>query len=247
MSGFLQRLCVAAIRPEPRLKPLVGSIYGGEPGIDAAEQRSSSLADPARAIHPQAPSRPAPGPIEARLTHAHEPSPGERTVYHAPLIATPAPFPPSLASVVSRLTTPKQAVAVAATYAPDYGRSEGTAAQSGTAVALPAQHSGRTEEHTQPLATPTPASRESQRHELRLAQFMPIAMHRELPQPAETIPQLAPTQKATQANTGEEVQIHIGRIEVIAVPPRGVATEPTSRSRATSLNDYLRRRNGGAG
>jgi hypothetical protein len=43
----------------------------------------------------------------------------------------------------------------------------------------------------------------------------------------------------------DEIEIHIGRIEVTAVqaapPPR-----PTPRRHAPSLDDYLRRRNGGA-
>jgi hypothetical protein len=49
------------------------------------------------------------------------------------------------------------------------------------------------------------------------------------------------------ASEPHEVQIHIGRIEVTAVPP-APANAPVARPRrsATSLDEYLRRRNGRA-
>jgi hypothetical protein len=239
VTGFLQRIAAAAIRPEPRLKPLVGSIYAGEPSMDFAEEKRSLLLDPPRVVRRQASSQPAPERSETRNTHPHEQSPRETPVRQAPSMATPQP---SLASVVSQLTAPKQTVPAPAAYAAELGES----------AFFPAQHSGRTEEFSQPVATNPAASSASPRSELRLAQFMPIATHLELPQPAasnaeKTIPQLAPRQKATQSNSSEEVQIHIGRIEVIAVAPPGAAAPPTSRSRSTSLDDYLRRRKGGAG
>jgi hypothetical protein len=220
--------------------------------MDFAEEKRSLLLDPPRVARPQASSQPAPERIETRATyahernetrttHAHEQSPRETRVQQAPSIATPQPFPPSLASAVSQLSAPRQTVPAPAAYVAELGAS----------AFLPAQHSGRTEEFSQPVATNPAASSASPRSGLRLAQFMPIATHLEL-QPAasnaeKTIPQLAPRQKATQASTSEEVQIHIGRIEVIAVPPPGAAAPPTSRSRSTSLDDYLRRRKGGAG
>jgi hypothetical protein len=258
VTGFLQRIAAAAIRPEPRLKPLVGSIFAGEPSMDFAEEKRSLLLDPPRVARPQASSQPAPEGIETRATHAPEQSARDTPVHHEPLIATPQPFPPSLASVVSQLTAPKQTVAAAAAYELKHGDSNGTAAELGAAF-LPAQHSGRTEQPSRPAA----ASSVSQQSELRVAQFtpvathqelplMPVATHRELPQPATSAakkpgPQLAPGQMASQPNTSEEIQIHIGRIEVIAVPPPGAAAPPTPRSRATRLDDYLRRRNGGGG
>jgi hypothetical protein len=242
VTGFLQRIAAAAIRPEPRLKPLVGSIYAGEPSMDFAEEKRSLLLDPPRVVRPQASSQPAPERSETRNTHAHEQSPRETPVRQAPSIATPQPFPPSLASAVSQLTAPKKTVPGPAAYAAELGAS----------AFLPAQHSGRIEEFSQPVATNPAASSASPRSELRLAQFMPIAAHLELPQPAasnaeKTIPQLAPRQKASRSNSSEDVQLHIGRIEVIAVAPPGAAAPPTSRSRSTSLDDYLRRRKGEAG
>ncbi len=252
MKGFLQRIAAAAIRPEPRLKPLVGSIYAGDQGIDFAEEKPSLLLDPPHAIRPHAPSQLAPERIETRITHAHEPSPRETPVHHEPLIAMPQPFPPSLASVVSQLTAPKQTVSVPATHAPQQSGSKETAVETAPSPSLPAQHSGRTEARSQPPATISVASGASQQSERRVAQFMPIATNRELRQPAAStaknlIPQLVPRQTAAQANTSEEIQIHIGRIEVIAVPPPGTAAPAASRSRATSLDDYLKRRNGRAG
>ena len=252
MNGFLQRIAAAAIRSEPRLKPLVGSIYAGDQGIDFAEEKSSLLLDPPHAIRPQASSQPAPERIETRITHVHEPSPRETPVDHEPLIAIPQPFPPSLASVISQLTAPKQTVSVPATNAQEHSGSKETAVETGRSSSLPAQHSGRTQEHSQTLATTPTANRASQQSERRVEQIMPIATNRELREPAASaaknaIPQLVPRQTAGEANTSEEIQIHIGRIEVIAVPPPGTVAPATSRSRATSLDDYLKRRNGRAG
>jgi hypothetical protein len=248
MRGFLQRIAATAMRPEPRLKPLVGSIYAGEPGMDFVEEKPSPRLDLPHEIGAQTPSQPAPGQIKTHITHAPEPSRRETPVHDEPLIAMPHPFPPSLASVVSQLVLPKQTVLVPNPYVPERNGSKGTVAASGVSTALPAQRSGRTEEHSQSLATISA----SQPSEQRFAQFMPAGTRRELPQPAPStakkhIPQLASGKTAAQANTSEEIQIHIGRIEVIAVPPPGTAAPAPSRSRATSLEDYLRRRNGRAG
>jgi hypothetical protein len=231
MSGFLQRIAAAAIRPEPKLRALLGSIYAGEPGMGFAEEKPSLPPDPPRPIRPEASS---PEQIETHIPRP-EPSPGETSVHHEPLVAARQPFPPSLASVVAQLTQP----IVPTIYAPEH---------SGASTALSAQRSGRTDEPSQPPATPPASSSATPLSEPRLAQFMPIATHRELPQPAPSIakqpsPHLAPGQKATN----DEIQIHIGRIEVIAMPPPGTAAPAASRSRGTSLDDYLRRRNGRAG
>jgi hypothetical protein len=45
----------------------------------------------------------------------------------------------------------------------------------------------------------------------------------------------------------DEIQIHIGRIEVIAAPPSPARAEAKRVPKSLSLDDYLKRRNGGAG
>jgi hypothetical protein len=45
----------------------------------------------------------------------------------------------------------------------------------------------------------------------------------------------------------DEIQIHIGRIEVIATPPPAPRVVPTPARRSQSLDEYLRRSNGRAG
>jgi hypothetical protein len=252
MKGFLQRIAATAIRPEPRLKPLVGSIFTGEPGMDVAEEKPSLLVDPPRGIRSPSPSQPAPEQIETRITHAPEPSRRETPVHDETSIAMPQPSPPSLASVVSQLTLPKRTVVAHNPDAPERDGFKETVTASGASTALPVQHFGRTEEHSHALATIPAASRPLQPSDRHIAQGMLAGTRRELPQPApstekKSIPQLAPRQTATQASTREEIQIHIGRIEVITVPPPATAAPATSRSRATSLDDYLRRRNGTAG
>jgi hypothetical protein len=233
MKGFLQRIAAAAIRPEPRLKPLVGSIYAGEPVMDFTEEKPWLPLAPPRPIL-QASLQAAPEQTETRIVHAHEPSPRR------------------LASVVSELTLRKQTVLAPTTYAAEHSSSNATVAAASASTSLSAQHSGRTEEHPQTRATTPSASSAPQQSERRLVPFMPILTHRELPQPAPSgakkpIPQLTPREKPTPASTGGEIQINIGRIEVIAVPPPGTAAPATSRSRATSLDDYLKSRSGRPG
>src|SRR5208282_2935848 len=91
--------------------------------------------------------QPEPGPIETRVTHSYEPSPRETPVAQAPSLAMAQPFPPSLASVVSQLTAPRQAVPVPTTGAPERGAGR-KAAESGAPLA--ALHSGRAEERSRP-------------------------------------------------------------------------------------------------
>jgi hypothetical protein len=58
-------------------------------------------------------------------------------------------------------------------------------------------------------------------------------------------PKPSPSAKAPIRSEPDDIQIHIGRIEVAAAPPvRAAPAKP--RSRATSLDEYLRRRDGKA-
>ena len=164
MTGFLQRIAAAAIRPEPRLKPLVGSMYAGEPGMDFAEEKQSLLLDPppqfarkrrrnlrpsefeTRATHAHERS-------ETRITHAHEPSPRETPVHHEPLIAI-ASAVPAVACVRGLATDGSQANRLCPRdIRARAQRLQGNRRGNGPQLFLPAQHSGRTEEHSQPLAT----------------------------------------------------------------------------------------------
>jgi len=54
------------------------------------------------------------------------------------------------------------------------------------------------------------------------------------------------TGQPVNADRSEQVQIHIGRIEVIATPPAAARPAHAAPSRFTSLSDYLKRRNGRA-
>jgi hypothetical protein len=52
---------------------------------------------------------------------------------------------------------------------------------------------------------------------------------------------------ATPSRASDEIQIHIGRIEVTAIHPAPVRTAPAKPARCgPSLDEYLRRRNGGS-
>jgi hypothetical protein len=53
--------------------------------------------------------------------------------------------------------------------------------------------------------------------------------------------------KETVRAGSEEIQIHIGRIEVIAAAPAGPRAAVPPASGSTSLEDYLKHRSGRAG
>jgi hypothetical protein len=59
--------------------------------------------------------------------------------------------------------------------------------------------------------------------------------------PATSRPLVQPN-GAPQVSSGEDIQIHIGRVEVIAVPPAAQRTASATARKTESLADYLRRR-----
>jgi hypothetical protein len=54
-------------------------------------------------------------------------------------------------------------------------------------------------------------------------------------------------QQARAERQGDEIQIHIGRIEVIATPPAAPRPMPVPARKSQTLDEYLRRGSGRAG
>lgn len=54
-------------------------------------------------------------------------------------------------------------------------------------------------------------------------------------------------ERTAQARQGDEIQIHIGRIEVIAMPPAAPKSVAVPARKTQSLDEYLRQRNGRPG
>jgi hypothetical protein len=64
------------------------------------------------------------------------------------------------------------------------------------------------------------------------------------PELARPIPREKPIVRGGKAPEPDEIQIHIGRIEVIAVQPPAQAQPKKARAESLTLDDYLRRRDG---
>jgi hypothetical protein len=58
---------------------------------------------------------------------------------------------------------------------------------------------------------------------------------------------LAQQQRAREERQSDEIQIHIGRIEVIAMPPAAPRPMPVPARKSQTLDEYLRRGSGRAG
>jgi len=58
---------------------------------------------------------------------------------------------------------------------------------------------------------------------------------------------LAQQQQARAERQGDDIQIHIGRIEVTAMPPTASRPMPVPARKSQTLDEYLRRGSGRAG
>jgi hypothetical protein len=268
MRGYLQRLAASVSRPEPRLRPLMGSIFAGELreenveevqfpiprriGVEKVEGQitESVTPDPAGRLTRTAPMREAGASRVDKSPHV--PLPFAQQVENAPESDTQEP--PRFAPLVPR--QPAQAES------PVLQSQEKSPERLAKPHPRPATTTGKKELEEQAVPRETrvsfqplvlrPIVFEEARMETPQASLQPVTAREPMRRRAiymahrETPERLA-TAKESERTANEEIQIHIGRIEVIAsAPPAArVARAPTNRS--TSLEDYLKRRNGRAG
>ncbi len=82
--------------------------------------------------------------------------------------------------------------------------------------------------------------------------LVPQLANQAIQRPAQTFPAVArkagkrelPIREAKAERQSDEIQIHIGRIEVVAAPPAPVRVESKPESKSPSLGDYLKLRHG---
>ena len=77
--------------------------------------------------------------------------------------------------------------------------------------------------------------------------LIPIQNQLIAPQVKAPRPAQAPTRSFAEAPHTDDIQIHIGRVEVIAVPPAEPRRTPPPARKGLSLDEYLSRRNGRVG
>jgi len=266
MKGFLRRTLESARGAEQRLKPLTGSVYAGnrrrqefQPGSWGEEtvnvMPGPAAAPASRPLSPPGISQPPstsalasllPGgydPREAGAGGRQQNSEKQRPSFAADSAVASAAAPPDRASVIRPAVhgsaLPPPLPLLPALHPGNFPLLSGSPRKEGShaeaAVPQVPQGISRVEKTQQPEA-PRPAA-------LALPQRVdPLLRPAREAKPPSAGPQLSvPRNRPAQE---PEIQVHIGRIEVIAAapqPPRAPSPRP---NRATSLADYLAGRNG---
>jgi hypothetical protein len=236
MKGYLQRMAANAVRPQGGIHPLLGSIYGG----------------PSKAQTPHDASLESGSLEEERLVSSPQPIRAEND---ARVESDAAPFRRSAKNEttqrMARLPVNEDSRreeeridAQATRFRPLLGKTEMQGVETRRYVTVagtdrPARSDADFEhEYSEPSRT----------HELNFPALLPRESRRLFAGRAgeraksEAFARSAPTEREP-----DRVQIHIGRIEVTAVPqdpPRPAATRPR---KSLNLGEYLKRRDGRAG
>lgn len=234
MTGYLQRLAHSVATPVPRLRPLAGAFAGAssrdvKEHVEVASQGASSVVSQGRSDRPAGPVRVDGGDGRAGA-HARPgaddaaPADGRIELRHA------APAAPSFEPIVE---TSRDAIAMAPHRdAADPATAREDASPSWTEPAPP------------PPLVEMPTGLDDGVHEepgLRPAAPRGLALL-----PSQPSPRLATAQVAADAARAapiepRDIEIRIGRIEVVAVPPaRPAPTQAPAPRHAVNLGDYLK-------
>jgi len=255
MSGYLRRLVETTREPAETIHPIVGTLFSpvGEETIPP------TIAEPSegpRSNRPASSSDATPPSQETSRTLFPDPQPDHRAESTEPLAAphftVPAPPAPEFVSDSvddeKRLLMPPATVG-SVTDARSVTRNLGPAPTEELTGALTSTEP-RDESET-PLDDPQPRgdSRSAYRPLIigKLEAVPPTDEGHSKPVP------LGPRRRPTASEVGrpevaerqpDEIQIHIGRIEVTAVPPPVAAPAARPVRKSQSLDDYLKRRDG---
>jgi len=231
MKGFLFRVASSVVRPQTSVHPIVDSIYSSPAphaaSMPTSEQEAISSAPIAHTIQTESQI----GASESATTEEHV-----SKVYPAQRIAKT-----SRRDSFEPLLPPQEP----------------------SQLAAPVKDSAATEASA--LATHTGSQQDSQSLSATLG-FTPIVSHavnvgsptsKLVPSQTQANEQKAVTQSRRQQQShpavrarreaGDDIQIHIGRIEVIAIPPPAPRPAAGTPHRRMSLDEYLNRRNGRTG
>lgn len=268
MTGYLQRLAVTAVRSSPRIHPVVGSIFS-QPRQEAkapapwqddllapSEDRyrvpvetSVRMAQDDPALRrdagaknsgdrhgldatPAEPRRLGPSRRDERRD-ASGPDARRSEQQAPPFDAFDSRFPPTGGEAQNRATLDAQEAQPAAA-----GPESDAPGERAASAAGPARLVVKEPPMSEPRREAAPPGREFEPRPSALAALAggPDKMAR-----AEiSVPTRPP------GRSPDDIQIHIGRIEVIAAPPAAPAPPPAPARKTMTLEDYLRRGTGGA-
>jgi len=240
MSGFLQRVTLSAVRPKPNAHPFVESIYPAARRQGSAEpmERYETFAAPVEQAAEQS-FRSNLSMEEGQLTNG------------------------VLARTEGTRSQQPETDAERESFQPLLPQSEVEA----TAASQRSRHNG--EEFTTVSSSASSTLRREFASTPKALEYVPlvsgqfartdISDPREvhpLPAPGEAEPVSARAQQGRQSSQvqtrstsqqADDIQIHIGRIEVVAVPQAAPRSAAAPARKGLSLDEYLSRRNGRAG
>lgn len=238
MSGYLQRLAVSVARPRPSLHPLVGSIFSGErqeAGPPTLIQNdASAFADDQKLVSTTRTVSDSPdGPMRRRDPAADDRyRRGEPEIFD-PLL--PRKTPEVGISAMLPQTVPEDVATAQSASAGVQDQSRDTSIVDAARTTHVAVEDGPTADRQNAIA-PTPVSG------LRKSAGMLAVVAGDVVRPARA-EFSAPSRQSAQS---DDIQIHIGRIEVTAITQPAPRPAAPPAHKAMSLDEYLGRRSRGA-
>jgi len=252
MTGHLQRLAAGALGETPRVHPLVGSIFSEsriqrKTEAPPTEDRLLIAAEPERRSHGKTPVAPfesetfvplmasnlevqtpsRPHSSDAIQATAEARSPEQGFDHNSPIRISSSKRPRQ-----EHRAEPSESLARSPVLAGATPRSEASPAS-------------RLKAHRESEGN-APASEDGSAPRASRSDPQPTAVEAQVA--AARTPNLLPAERqAAEQRQAEDVQIHIGRIEVVAVPQSAPRPVVTPVRKALSLDEYLRRVGGHAG
>lgn len=213
MSGYLQRLVQAAANPQQSVRPWTGSVYAAE----SYRSHAPDSSDESVARHTSLPheDRRALNRLRDRVSELHSP-------YAEPRMAE---------RVYERLLSPEAQSDAADSQAPHIAFESSAASLAEPDPTLAAEQRNPAIQGSTELLLPPQST--STTH-VGMGEFTAASASRKSAQPLNRA--VAPHREP------DEIQIHIGRIEVTAVPAPA-QPKPKAREHDISLETYLHRRN----
>ena len=267
MRGFLHRIAASALRPQSRIHPVVGSVFAmpkreppPEPlaGVEHASELPAAAPPSATLVHREAsiaervtlsPGTP-PDP-SLRVTRPSEPAPLPSVRPFQPLVQQMPEIPASRSFETAATPVRKQP-----TSQPHAANEDHAGAPELQITQLEARE--ERQHRTAPEPTPAPRAPVEQRPapapestssilsaELALSLREMVQHTRPAPSPRSARGSGAQLARVFPApREPDDIQIHIGRIEVTALPPPAPRPPTSPVRKGPSLDEYLSRRNG---
>jgi len=231
MSGYLQRLAGNAMTPARSIHPSVGSIFSPPKDempapltefeeIQTVRNRAESVAQVPPAVPPRAIHAPASPESEALEDKPARNEGQSRPEAFRPIVPVPRRTAPLVSTPRQTLPQPKEPGPLRTVEAAQKAASPVESDGAYTPLLPPNVETPGTETELLPLTVVSAAPKKD-----------PIAV---------------PRRAAASRSEPDEIQIHIGRIEVTAVPQAVPRPAPAPPSKSINLDEYLKRGRGRA-